>query len=430
MKKIALIMGLVGLVLLSMSTQQFANSVRGFPSSCTGPQDNTLKWSKQIDNKYTNLSLTVGEDGTIYLWSYAFPRALKSEIYAIDSNGEIKWIYSDAGTVVEGPPFFDKDGVIYFGSCDSHVYALNPDGTLKWSYDVGKEVTYSVVDENGIVYFGSFDYHLYALNPDGTLKKGYPLENIGGYLTLGSDGNIYSRVLDNIYALDLDRTIRWSFHTHGLVIFTPTIDKNGTVYFGTWGENFYALNPDGTLRWIFHVGSYVTCPPVIAEDNIIYFGSWNENFYALNPDGTLKWYFETGARIRYPSKIGSDGTIYVIPDGEHFYALNPDGTLEWVFPAKISFPVIDTNGIIYFGANDGNFYALNPDGSVKWQYAAGGEPTLASLAPDGTIYFISGSALYAIGPPLEQPLPTWLSVTFIVIPLLALLGAFLYYRRK
>jgi len=110
----------------------------------------------------------------------------------------------------------------------------------------------------------------------------------------------------------------------------PTVDADGTVYFGTWGS------------WIA--------------------GSERAHglLYAVNPDGTERWR-RTMIRNMWNPAVGPDGTVYV--------------------------------QAMYQAGGTGAIYAFNPgDGSRKWVYAVA-EPTATkvAIAAGGTLYFGSGT---------------------------------------
>ena len=189
---------------------------------------------------------------------------------------------------------------------------------------------------------------------------------------------------------------------------SPVIDKNGTIYFGTFGsiDYLYAISSNGTVKW--QVCVQISTTPAIAADGTIYSGTWNDTecgFIAVSPKGKLKWRFDVAQS--FSPAIAPDGTIYFgTSEGAGFgnvYALNPDGTMKWRFITRVMImgcPAIGADGTIYIGSGDCNLYALNPNGTVRWQYLTSGYiKGSATIAPDGTIYVPSfDSNLYALYP--------------------------------
>jgi len=223
--------------------------------------------------------------------------------------------------------------------------------TLKWSYNVGGSFYYAspVVGSTGTIYIGNYgNSQIYAINSDGTLKWTYPMGGkVSGTPTIGANETLYVGCKDNkLYALNSDGSLKWTYTSGGEIQGSPAIGAEGTVYFGTYStdNSVYAINPDGTLKWKYQTnGAVVGVCPAIGTDGTIYIGNYGKTLYALNPDGSLKWSYLSGRYIYSSASIGNDGTIY-------------------------------------FGNIDKNIYALNPDKSLKWKYTSGG--TLGSASGD------------------------------------------------
>jgi outer membrane protein assembly factor BamB len=222
---------------------------------------------------------------------------------------------------------------------------------------------------------------------------------------IGSDGTIYVGSNNkNLNAINPDGTEKWNFTTGDKVSYsTAVIDFDGTIYIGSTDYKLYAINPDGTQKWSFMTGDQVESSPAIGSDGTIYIGSWNNKLLAINPDGTEKWSFTTNDNVRSSPAIGPDGTIYVGSDDFNLYAINPNGTQKWSFMTGdqvSSSPAIGSDGTIYVGSNDDNFYAINPNGTEKWIFITGSDIVSSpATGSDGTIYVGSGdNKLYAINP--------------------------------
>jgi hypothetical protein len=158
--------------------------------------------------------------------------------------------------------------------------------------------------------------------------------------------------------------LKWSFATGGLVVSSPAIGADGTVYVGSRDNNLYAINPDGSQKWSFPTGDWVESCPAIGADGTIYVGSYDDNLYAINPDGSQKWSFPTGGTVYSSPAIGADGTIYVGSYDYNLYAINPDGSQKWSFTTEswvFSSPAIGADGTIYVGSYDYNLYAITEE---------------------------------------------------------------------
>ena len=210
--------------------------------------------------------------------------------------GTVKWSYT-TGSCITSSPAIGADGTIYVGSDDTKLYAINPDGTLKWSYATGC----------AILLFSrhrSRRDHLCGISrtpnsmpsiPTGPSSGPIPLETIVSSPAIGADGTIYVGSWDsNLYAINPNGTLKWSYATGYGIDSSPAIGADGTIYVGSVDHNLYAINPNGTLKWSYTMGSYINSSPAIGADGTIYVGSVDTKLYAINPNGTLKWSYATG----------------------------------------------------------------------------------------------------------------------------------------
>ena len=315
------------------------------------PADTMRIWRSPIKTGIASSNYSspaIGPDGTIYVGSQ------DDYLYAVNSNGSLKWRLQ-TGDVVRSSPAIGTDGTVYVGSYDNRLYAINPGGTIKWYYITGGNVPSSpAIASDGTIIFGSSDGYIYALNPDSTLK--------------------------------------WRYATGQDVYSSPTIAPDGTVYCGSNDDYLYALTADGVLKWRYSTTRDIQSSPAIAADGTVYFGSLNGILYALNPDSTLKWSFQTNGQVQSSPVIATDGTVYFGSTDNFFYALNPDGTVKWKYMTGDnvnSSPAISTNGTVYFGSNDDNLYALSPDSAVVFRYPTDNDiESSPTIGPDGKIYFV------------------------------------------
>lgn len=296
---------------------------------------------------------SIASDGTIYFGN-------GGDLYAIDSNFNLKWKYETSGLLWGGShPTIDENGTIYIGNYHGDFYAINPNGTLKWKYKAGMSICCSsAIDEDGTIYFGDFDGDINALHPNGTLK--------------------------------------WKYRTGDAVLSCPAIGHDGTIYCGSHDYNLYALYPEnGTVKWKFKTGHWVRVSPCIGDDGTIYFVSLDGWLRAVDPNGTLKWDVKVGAGTS--PTIGHDGTIYA---GYYtLHAIHPNGTIKWNFrPGDYQVieggtPCHSIDGTIYFGTRKielggGRIWAVSNNGTLKWnkkisRYFIDSPP---AIGENGTVY--------------------------------------------
>ena len=279
--------------------------------------------------------------------------------------GMQKWAINAHIGVDITSPAVGADGTIYIGSQDRHLYALNPDGKRKWAF-----ATHGIVDTSpaiaadGTICVGDEDGRIYAVKSNGK-KKWWTIGN-GSVIdapTIGPDGTIYIGFNAYLYALTDNgnyASVKWAFFLDSFAgVTSPAVAADGTVYFGSSDDNLYAVNPDGTLKWTFATGGFVFSSPAIGADGTIYIASNDDNLYAVNPDGTQKWMFATGFQVQSSPAIGADGTIYFGSGDFNVYALTDGGqgtvTEKWAFltggSIETSSPAIGADGTIYIGSD-------------------------------------------------------------------------------
>lgn len=361
-------------------------------SQYMGPTTNTTKWVTNLANGDV-LSPVIGSNGTIYVGT-----RFSDGLYAVNPNGSLKWSYTNInGTTTI--PAISSDGTIYIGTVDG-LYAFTPNGSKKWRYtatDTSFTVSNPSIGSDGTIYiidymnnYDTIHSALYAINPNGTKKWSYNIPSTSSGVGLGiiqsqvigRDGTIYingyyqGNVINFLYSLNPNGTLKWKYTNKDDITTTPSIGSDGTIYMGSDIGYLYAINPTGTLKWSYNTGGYIRMPPVISKNGTIYTTAsyYNSNtktcysaLYAINPNDTLKWMKINNILLNSPATIGADGTIYISAGitGQRngiLYAINPTGSTKWVYhtPYDIdSAPAISSDGTLYFGTWDGKLYALS-----------------------------------------------------------------------
>jgi len=308
------------------------------------------------------------------------------------------WRYLiNAGTPTSNysSPAIGPDGAIYVGSQDNYLYAVNSDGTLKWKFLTGGPVRSSpAIGADGTVYVGSNDNHLYAINPNGRLNWScLTHDNVTSSPAIAADGTIiFGSNDDTIYALNPDSTVRWKYPTGQDVNSSPSIAADGTVYCGSNDDYLYALTSGGAFKWRYSTGRDIVGSPAIGSDGTVYIGSLDGYLCAVDTSGSPKWSVLTNGLIQSSPVIGNDGTIYVGSHDDILYALNPDGSTKWRYVTGDdvnSSPAISANGTVYFGSNDNNLYALSPDSIPVFVYPTDYDiESSPAIGADGKVYFV------------------------------------------
>jgi len=391
-----------------------------------------LKWKCNLNG--TALSSPAINDGVAYIGSG------DNSLYAIDAeDGHVKWKFATNGAIHSSPAISNK--TVFFTSNDGNFYAVDAKkGKEKWSFKTGGEKQYSAINlfgfdtdsvvaadpwdiylsspviEQGMVYFGSGDSHIYALDENtGKLAWKYKTNDVVHSSPAISNGVVYCGSFDSkMYALDAKTGKEmWSFqaeldekyHLMCGIQTSPTV-YNGVVYFGSRDAYVYAVETaSGKLKWKQKFGSswmpsstaisgnrlfvgssdakkyfsidaetgtiidslltnsFTFSSPSISG-NTAYIGVFNGFLHAIDKNtGEIKWTFKTDASNSASGKyIEDDGSL----KNELFegitYKQHTDMAvyIKRIFSlgAIASSPVI-YNRAIYFSSTDGYLYAIN-----------------------------------------------------------------------
>jgi outer membrane protein assembly factor BamB len=338
----------------------YSHDIRHTGFSPYSTADNPLveKWKFQLSWVSSYAGFIIDNNNTIYGGS--------AYIYAITSNGTMKWAYPTWDTI-ESAPAIDQNGIIYVGTIwgmPNYLHAIySNNGTLKWKYSVGSNDIDSspAIAPDGTIYFGDWASYVHSVYPNGTRK--------------------------------------WIYDTGDVITSSPAIGNDGIIYIGSHDNYVYAFYPNGTVKWRFKTGSWVHASPTIAPDGTIYIGSDDGYLYALNSvNGSMIWRCSVGAIWGSPT-LGIDGVIYAGVWEMKFYAIYPNGTIKWTYnaPGRIWFgssATVSSDGTIFFGTTtmdggSGALIALNPNGTERFRDNYGYYATSPAIGEDGTVYAAS-----------------------------------------
>jgi outer membrane protein assembly factor BamB len=333
-------------------------------------------------------------NGLIYVLSY------DDTLYAVDTaSGHAVWKYGTGGehrytaTHLHGtspvheamPDPYDTylsspavaNGMVYFGSSDSHVYALDAaTGVLRWKFKTGDVVHSSPAVVDGVVYIGGWDTWFYALDAKTgalrwRLKTGDDPDTHNQVGVQSSpavvDGIVYFGCRDShLYAVGARTgTVKWKRRNGGAWVIASPAVANGRVYYATAdGANFLELDAaTGDSLYAFRASWYFFSSPAIA-DGVAYAANWDGRLFAIDLRAhELITVFETDAsranRAKFVRPDGSMAFGKALPNGrEYFYDQHVVAlTNEWTMGSFLASPVV-ADGVVYIGSMDGNLYAL------------------------------------------------------------------------
>jgi len=227
--------------------------------------------------------------------------------------------------------------------------------------------------------------------------------------SVGRNGLVYFGAKDHtFYAVDSAKgKAAWKYRTHGAISSSAAIDGNAIVYFGSEDSQVYALDgAKGGLVWKFETGGKVRSSPALSNLGILYVGSDDKNVYALDTaNGTKLWKFTTGGKVSSSVALAEGLAIYFGSEDGSVYSLDADtGEKIWAYrtggPVTAS-PVIGHNNTVIVGSGDNYFYCLNGrTGRLKWRtFLNGSVNSSAAIGPSGRIIVGGGSdTLYQLNP--------------------------------
>ena len=223
---------------------------------CAVTQMGDLLWKIAGPNAFGPFNNAFSPDGrTLYLFDYRTKYYQISGLYAVGTDGRIKWRYpieGDQGTMES--PLVDSDGTIYFGttfgtsglSDGSGFYSISPQGKLNWKYSdvfyVGPTLNdkgYIFVDKSSENYLASFDYQ-------GNLRWQKREEYSLSQIISDNEGIVYFGSKNSVFAYTSDGKMLWRIPFDGSVtrVACPAIGWDGTLYVGTFAgkdSKLYAI---------------------------------------------------------------------------------------------------------------------------------------------------------------------------------------------
>jgi outer membrane protein assembly factor BamB len=107
---------------------------------------------------------------------------------------------------------------------------------------------------------------------------------------LATDKGIYApNTDDNVYALNSNGTLDWTFTSNGEVWAQPLSDMDcDCIYLSAMDHYLYSLNPDnGSIIWQSEkLGGSVLGVPALSAEKVLYVGTFGAG-YCLNANGEL-----------------------------------------------------------------------------------------------------------------------------------------------
>jgi outer membrane protein assembly factor BamB len=295
-----------------------------------------------------------------------------SYVYAVDlQSGTQVWRFPDKASTAN--PFFatpalTSDGQLIVGGFDKKLYSLNiQTGSSNWEFDQAHD------------------------------------RWIGGALVL--DNTIYAPNADyNLYALDLQGNLKWTFQADQAIWGTPVSDGKN-IYFGTLGRRVYAVNAQsGQQVWVQSVDGAVLGLPALGSDGTLYVGSYGGTVYALDSatGGTL--WTATASSWIWTGPVLQDGELYFGDEKGMLYA-HPltDTGISWnqqLNGAILGSPLV-TGNMIVVGTEAGNVYFMDLTGQNLRPTSVSGQVYSTPIAA-GDLVLVTPTGQDAVMVALDQ----------------------------
>lgn len=284
----------------------------------------------------------IGPQGSIYVLLYNQISSSDSTIFAVNSDGSIRWEYSasTSGSVLGGGMTVGPNGTVYLAGTE--VLALSDTGTVKWSMDSENPKTAPVVDGNGHLYYISTSDSLISLSSTGNSRWQYEFSqtiNPNTTLAITEKNDIVVPVAadDKVVSIRDDGSKNWEFDDQGNLqfpttnfMYSPIVTSDNKIVFADHQETLYALNPNGTLGWSRQLPFTDFNDPGFSTTGVTLSQGSNETLYVkrlgpiflgtellsleLGASGEVKWRYLpdsiAGLGIAFPPKINSNNLYF------------------------------------------------------------------------------------------------------------------------
>lgn len=336
-------------------------------------------------------------------------------------RGDVRWKRDLEGRVT-AQPVIGHGGNVYVGTHAGVMWAINGEGIVRWKRSLGARIFgAALVGPDEQLFVGTDGHGLFSLDAKGNTRFVIDTHDADADTapTLAPNGEIRFAAGDLLYAIDNAGHVLWTFDAGDKIFSSPTVDDNGTTYFGCENDNVYAIDTAGKEAFRFKTKGDVDVSPVVDEQGALYFGSDDQHVYALTSAGALRWSTKLDGYVRGALALGADGSVLATHEGARsaLVALDRDtGEQRFRFAFALSDradtgvrggALTDSSGNIFVGSDDDYLYALTPEGKLRWAAALGSDVEAGTtLTADGTLYAVSSKGiLYAIGGNLNAPTP-------------------------
>ena len=304
-----------------------------------------------------------------------------------------------------------------------------------WTFDADGPVSAKPFVYDGVVYAGTERGNVYALTVENgeRLWKFQADAAISADAKIGGDRVLFGDVEGNVYAVDYDQgELAWKFEHPDVSAGVPdlSIDRGRVYLTYSWGQLLALDLRDGSLTWWFDPGNVIYSPAVERKGSI-YVSVQNQGTYALDAvTGDQRWLNRrTGA------------AYFMIADDEKLFLGTPDGrtvALDRATGEVLWHRLVNTIGYKSFGAIsaesllvatwNSEIVSLSKEtGEFNWISKIGdedtvGTPTIVAVSDDVAYVGWEGGALYAVDLTTGSIMGTGVTEGFVGLSTTAAMG--------
>ena len=253
------------------------------------------------------------------------------------ATGHEVWRKKLEGAIRSAPVV--SNGVVYFGSGNSHCYALSAEnGQIVWDTATDGAVTTSPTITGGLAVFSSSDNTIYSLSArNGHKAWSVTFDADPSIVPVVYDGTfLYVTAGDTIHRLDPSNGAqRTPIKLPTNVLLPPTISSDA-IYVITQSNILYAL-AGGRERWRVTLDAAASAPPLLTGNLLLVATQAGVLSGYDTGSGKLQWRYvmQASATDSQPKSnsteinaapIVAGGTLYVVSDDGTLSAFRPDAT--------------------------------------------------------------------------------------------------------
>jgi len=306
--------------------------------------------------------------------------AFANQVYAVQvSNGVELWRFPEkvsAKALFYAPPVITADGQLIVSGYDSILYSINPkNGSENWTFTgAGDRWIGSAAVGDDRIYAPSADFNLYALDLQGNLEWTFKTGAAIWSQPVIGEGLVYVASFDStIYALETTTgKMVWSQVLNGAVLGPLTVGENGMVFATTLGKSIYAFDSaTGKIMWTSPSTAFIWAGAVPGNDSV-FIGNSDGRFSSLAmTNGKENWTIQPDGAILGTSLVLPDQVVFGTESGS-LVSVDYTGKITWTksFTGMVYSNPILAGDLIIMAPLEGDhmLIALDQSGNQQWVF--------------------------------------------------------------